>query len=90
LKENNREKESNKYSYGYNLLGIVLNDTTTIQVKRETVRVLDKLKKKYSVSSYDKTIRKMAEKEKIIPKSMFGAFPGLKPFKREEDDFHDL
>ncbi|MBI2598556.1 MAG: hypothetical protein HYW50_05180 [Candidatus Diapherotrites archaeon] len=67
-----------------------MNDTTTIQVKRKTVNVLDKVKKKYSVSSYDKAIIKMAEKEVKIPKSLFGAYPKLKKFKRDEEDFHDL
>ena len=63
---------------------------TTIQVEKSTVTILNKVKKKYGVKSYDKAIKKMASKEVKIPKSMFGAHPELKPFRRDEDDFHDL
>ncbi len=65
-------------------------DVTTIQVKRPTLSLLGKVKRKYGVDSYDKAILEMAKKEVKVPKSMFGAHPELKPFKRDEDDFHDL
>jgi len=65
-------------------------DNTTIQVKKKTIGILNKIKEKYGVSSYDKAIQEMAKKEIKIPKSMFGADPKLKTFKRDEDDFHDL
>ena len=65
-------------------------DATTIQVEKSTVRILEKVKRKYGAKSYDKAIRKMASKEVRIPKSMFGADPKLKSFEREEDDFRDL
>ncbi|HLC92748.1 MAG TPA: hypothetical protein VJH23_03500 [archaeon] len=52
--------------------------------------ILDKVKRKYGVKSYDKAIRKMASKEVRVPKSLFGAHPELKPFKRDEDDFRDI
>ncbi|HIH10230.1 MAG TPA: hypothetical protein HA254_06215 [Candidatus Diapherotrites archaeon] len=65
-------------------------ETTTIQVEKSTVAILEKVKRKYGVKSYDKAIRKMACKEVDIPKDMFGAHPELTSFKRDEDDFHDL
>lgn len=65
-------------------------DTTTIQVSKSTVSMLEKVKKKYGVKSYDKAILRMAGKEVRIPKSMFGIDPSMKPFKRDKDDFHDL
>ncbi|MBI4044390.1 MAG: hypothetical protein HY392_01655 [Candidatus Diapherotrites archaeon] len=65
-------------------------ETTTIQVKKTTVGILNRIKKRYSVSSYDGAIQKLAEKDKTIPKSMFGAHPEMKKFKRTEDDFHDI
>ena len=67
-----------------------MDDTTTIQVQKTTVNTLDRLKKKFKLSSYDKTIRKLAEKEIGVNKSLFGAHPSIKKFKREEDDFHDI
>ena len=67
-----------------------MSDTTTIQVHKRTIHVLERIKKKYGVSSYDKTIQKLAEKEKGVNESMFGAHPKMKKFKRQEDDFHDI
>ncbi len=65
-------------------------ETTTIQVSKSTVSMLERVKRKYGVKSYDKAILKMAGKEVRIPKSMFGIDPKMKPFKRDENDFHDL
>jgi len=63
---------------------------TTIPLEKETVQVLEKLKSKYKVSSYDKLIREIVEKEMHVPKSLFGAHPKMKPFKRDREDFHEL
>ena len=62
---------------------------TTIPLEKETVQVLEKLKSKYNVSSYDKLIKGMVEKEMNVPKSLFGAHPKMKPFKRDKADFHE-
>jgi len=51
---------------------------------------LEIVKKKYNVSSYDKAIKKLADKEIKVSKSMFGAHPKMKRFKRVKDEFHDL
>jgi len=63
---------------------------TTIPLEKETVQVLEKLKSKYNVSSYDKLIREMLEKEMKVPKSLFGTHPNMKAFKRDKEDFHEL
>ncbi len=78
-----------KYGYSYSIVGDSMG-TTTIQVDKSTIAILDKVKKKFAVKSYDKAIRKMASKEIKIPKSLFGVHPEMKPFKRDEDDFHNL
>lgn len=62
---------------------------TTIPLEKETVQVLEKLKGKYNVSSYDKLIKQMLQKETQMPKSLFGAYPKMKPFKRDKADFHE-
>ena len=66
-----------------------MKDTTTIQVNRSTVGFLERIKKKYGISSYDKAIQKLGGKEKGVDKSMFGAHPKMRAFKRV-DEFHDL
>jgi len=63
---------------------------TTILLEKETVQVLEKLKSKYNVNSYDKLIREMIGKETRVPKSLFGAHPKMKSFKRDGKDFHEL
>ncbi len=63
---------------------------TTIPLEKETVQVLEKLKSKYNVSSYDKLIKQMLQKETQTPKSLFGAHQKMKPFKRDKADFHEL
>ena len=60
--------------------------STTIQVEKPTVQLLNRLKAKLGMTSYDKVIRKLAEKEEKIPESLFGVDRGMKPFAREHDD----
>jgi len=54
------------------------------------VQVLEKLKSKYEVSSYDKLIKEMIKKEMKMPKSLFGSHPKMGEFKRSAEDFHEL
>lgn len=63
---------------------------TTIPLEKETVQVLEKLKDKYEVSSYDKLIKEMIKKEMKMPKSLFGAHPKMRELKRDAKDFHEL
>jgi hypothetical protein len=65
--------------------------TTTVEVKRNTARVLEELKKKYRAKSMDETVRRLIDKAENIPETMFGAHPGMKPFKpSDEAELHEL
>lgn len=63
---------------------------TTIQLDKSTVQVLNNLKEKHKVESYNRLIQILINKEEKVPKSLFGAHPKMKSFKRDRDDFHDL
>ena len=63
---------------------------TTVQVKRPTLRILDRLKKELGVKSYDEVIRILAESKRGIPSSLFGACRGSLSFKREQEVEHDI
>jgi len=63
---------------------------TTVQVKRPTRRILDRLKKEMGVKSYDDVIRILVESKRGIPGSLFGACRGSLSFKREGDVEHDI
>jgi predicted CopG family antitoxin len=64
--------------------------TTTVQVRDETRRLLDKLKREMSLSSYDEVIRKLVRAKMGLPKSLFGACKGSHPFVREVEEEHEL
>ena len=55
--------------------------STTVEVKRNTARVLEELKKKYRAKSMDETVRRLIDKAENIPDTMFGAHPKMKPFR---------
>lgn len=58
---------------------------TTLQVHQTTKQILEDLKKKENLSTYDQVIRHLVKKHIHIPKSMFGAMKGLRPWKKETD-----
>ncbi len=65
--------------------------STTVEVKKNTARVLVELKRKYRARSMDETLRRLISKAENIPDSMFGTHPGMRPFKsRDEAKFHEL
>jgi hypothetical protein len=65
--------------------------TTTVEVKRNTARVLEELKKKYRAKSMDETVRRLIDKAENIPETMFGAHPRMKPFDPgDEAELHEL
>lgn len=65
--------------------------STTVEVKRNTAKVLEELKRKYGARSMDETLRRLINKAENIPDSMFGAHPKMKPFKpSDEAEFHEL
>lgn len=65
--------------------------STTVEVKKNTARVLEELKRRYKAKSIDETLRKLIGKAENIPDSMFGAHPEIKPFtKADEAKNHEL
>ena len=64
--------------------------STTVGVKKNTVRILKELKQRYKAKSLDETLRKLIRKAEKIPDSMFGAHPQMKPFTRaDETETHE-
>jgi len=65
--------------------------STTIQVDRRTLQLLELLKKKLSVKSYNEVLKIVLSEKLNIPTSMFGSNPKLLPFKKEDEaEFHEL
>jgi len=65
--------------------------STTIQVDRRTLQLLELLKKKLSVKSYNEVLKIVLSEKLNIPTSMFGSNPKLSPFKKEDEaEFHEL
>ena len=61
--------------------------TTTLEVKKNTAKLLEELKRKYDTKSADETIRKLIQRAENVPDSMFGAHPNMTRF-RESDEAH--
>lgn len=65
--------------------------STTIELKKNTARVLEELKRKYGAKSMDETVKRLISKSENIQESMFGSHPKMKPFAQgEEAEFHEL
>ena len=64
--------------------------TTTIQISKSTKQMLEAVKKKEQVSSYDLVIKSLLEKEKNVSSSLFGKFPHLKWTKKDRGEFREL
>jgi predicted CopG family antitoxin len=63
--------------------------STTIQVKDDVQKMLDRLKKEIDAKSYDEVIRYLFKKAKRMDRSHFGSLPKLESFRREEIDCFD-
>ena len=63
--------------------------STTIQVKDDVQKMLDRLKREINAKSYDEVIRYLFRKAKRMEKSNFGSLPKLESFQREEIDRFD-
>ena len=64
--------------------------STTVEVRKNTVRILEELKQRYKAKSLDETLRKLIRKAEKLPDSMFGAHPQMKPFTRaDETETHE-
>jgi len=62
--------------------------TTTVQVRDETRRLLERLKKQMGLLSYDDVIRRLVKSKAGMPDSLFGACRGSRRFVREKEDEH--
>jgi predicted CopG family antitoxin len=63
--------------------------TTTIQVKRRNLRLLEALKKRMGLKSYDEVIESLLEKKAGIPSDMFGVDKGRISRFTEKDRLED-
>ena len=59
---------------------------TTIQVDKETLRLLEQLKSEREARSYGEVIKQLIIESKILERSEKGALPKLKRFEREKLD----
>jgi len=63
---------------------------TTIQVRDETKKLLDALKRERKLRSYDELIGSLIRPVAGVPKSVFGACKGSRRFEREVEKEHEL
>ncbi len=61
---------------------------TTIQVRDDTRRLLEKLKKQMGLATYDEVVKKLARSRSGLPESLFGACKGSRRFVREREQEH--
>ncbi len=60
--------------------------TTTIQISDTTKQILESLKEKENVTSYDILLKNILKKHTKITKSMFGSIKGIKWKKEDRAD----
>ncbi len=63
--------------------------STTIQVKRRNLRLLEALKKRMDLRSYDEVIEWLLREKAEVPKDMFGIDRGKISKFTEEDRLED-
>ncbi|MBO3833306.1 MAG: VapB-type antitoxin [Candidatus Brockarchaeota archaeon] len=63
--------------------------TSTIQVKRRNLRLLEALKKRMGLKSYDEVIERLLEEKTNIPADMFGVDKGRISKFTEKDRLED-
>ena len=52
-------------------MGSIMDETTTIQIKKTTKKFLDSLKGAYHVKTYDEVVNKLVQKKKAFPFDKF-------------------
>jgi predicted CopG family antitoxin len=63
---------------------------TTVQVREDTRRLLEKLKRQMGLGTYDEVIKRLAKSKSGVPESLFGACKGSLVFVREKEQEHAL
>lgn len=62
---------------------------TTVQIEKTTQQILEELKHRFGVETYNETIVELIKRVAGVPDSMFGSNPKLRPFKEaERAEFH--
>ena len=61
---------------------------TTVQVRDDTRRLLEKLKRQMGLRTYDEVIKTLARSKSGFPKSLFGACKGSRGFVRAKEQEH--
>ena len=61
---------------------------TTVQVREDTRRLLERLKKQMGLGTYDEVIKRLAKSKSGVPESVFGACKGSLRFVREKEQEH--
>ena len=56
---------------------------TTVQIREDTRRLLEKLKRQMGLGTYDEVIKSLARSKSGLPESLFGACKGSHRFVRE-------
>jgi len=59
---------------------------TTIQVDKETVAMLERLKREWCARSYPEVVKQLVREVKVLETSEKGSLPKLKRFQREKLD----
>ena len=59
---------------------------TTIQIDRETARLLEQAKKGMGARSYGEVVKRLIIESKLLARSEKGSLPELKSFEREKLD----
>jgi predicted CopG family antitoxin len=64
-----------------------MNNSTTIQIKKDTLTKLKALKKELHAFNYDEVISYLIQQEQNVPDSMFGFLKGrTKSYSPDEDE----
>lgn len=63
--------------------------STTIQVKRQTLRLLERVKRSLNLPSYDEVIRRLLKGELMLRRDMFGVDRGKISSFTEKDRTED-
>jgi predicted CopG family antitoxin len=61
---------------------------TTVQVREDTRRQLEKLKRQMGLGTYDEVIKRLVKSKSGVPESLFGACKGSLRFVREKEQEH--
>jgi hypothetical protein len=61
---------------------------TTVQVREDTRRLLETLKRQMGLGTYDEVIKRLAKAKSGLPESLFGACKGSRGYVREKEQEH--